>query len=89
MTCKEATQLVSESLDKELPLYKRLALQAHFRICVFCERYGRQLLFLRETFQEYSRKVGDEESPSHSLSPESRERLKRKLREQSQDPDEP
>jgi|GEM_PF-289833 len=85
MTCKEATRLVSESLDRELPLHQRLAVKAHFRICVFCKRYWQQLLFIRDAIRGYSKKAEDTEFPPRtSLSPEAREQIKRKVLEQSQ-----
>ncbi|MBI3951167.1 MAG: zf-HC2 domain-containing protein [Acidobacteria bacterium] len=79
-TCKDTTRLTSDSLERKLPLRQRIEMRLHILICVWCERYMRQLLFLREAMHEASRLVEKEVSPSaSSLSPEARERLKRAL----------
>ncbi|HWP49472.1 MAG TPA: hypothetical protein VNM22_20105 [Candidatus Limnocylindrales bacterium] len=82
MTCKEVTRLISESLDKKLPFYQRLSLHAHFRLCIFCKRYARQLLFIRETLRSLSQRIEDPVFPLPSLSEEARETMKRRIREQ-------
>lgn len=85
LSCKEVTRLVSESLDRELPLYQRLAIKAHYRICEFCARYYQQMLFIREAFRHYSAKIEDPDpSSTSSLSLEARERIKRRILEQDQ-----
>lgn len=93
LSCKEITRLVSESLDQELPLQQRLAVQAHFRICELCLRYQKQLLFIRDTIRRYSTKIEEAESfpgslrqaqDTASLSQKARERIKRQMREQTQ-----
>jgi hypothetical protein len=49
LSCKDVTKLVSESMDRSLPLGKRAGVRLHLLVCRFCERYRRQLLLLRET----------------------------------------
>ncbi len=90
MTCKEVTRLISESLDKNLSLPQRLVIHIHFRFCVFCKRYGQQLLFLRNIFRGLSKKIENSESlPDDlpSLSPEVRDQMKRRLRGETQNED--
>jgi hypothetical protein len=75
--CKDITRLLSASLDRKLPLRQRLGIRLHFLICVWCERYGEHLGWLRRWSHE---------APEHAhekLSDDARERLKRALREQS------
>lgn len=48
LSCKQATQLASEALDRPLSLRERLGLRAHLMICAGCARFERQLGFLRE-----------------------------------------
>ena len=47
LTCKEATRLVSQGLDRRLGLGERLALHVHLLICDGCTNFSRQLVFLR------------------------------------------
>ena len=46
-TCREAAELVSLGLDRELGLGERLALGLHLRICAGCTRFNRQMGLLR------------------------------------------
>ncbi len=46
LSCKEATRLVSEGLDRELPLWQRLGLRLHVLMCRACSRYTRQVTML-------------------------------------------
>jgi len=57
LSCKEATRLVSESLDRELPVRQRLSLRFHLMMCYLCRRYRKQLHFLRSLMRLY----GEEE----------------------------
>jgi hypothetical protein len=76
--CKEVTRMVSESLDRRLPLRQRIGLRFHLFMCKLCSRYRRQLLILREAMRHRERGVEDTE-PSLTLHPKARERIKRSL----------
>ena len=76
LSCKEAAWLISESMDRDLPLMQRLGIRAHLLMCKHCTRYRRQLLFIRDAIQHYLDQIENEESlPPVSLSPEALERL--------------
>lgn len=47
LSCKEATRLVSEGLDRRLSFGQRVALRLHLAICDGCTNFNRQLRFLR------------------------------------------
>ena len=81
LSCREAVRLISEGMDRPLPIWKRIGLRAHVLICTWCERYRRQLLFIRSALRQQPDKLMGQE-PSAGLSPEARERLKRALRSQ-------
>jgi Putative zinc-finger len=49
LTCKEATRLVSQGLDRRLGLAERLALRLHLLICDGCANFSKQAAFLRRT----------------------------------------
>jgi Mn-dependent DtxR family transcriptional regulator len=80
-SCEEVTQLVSESMDRKLPMGKRIAVRIHFLMCKFCRRFNHQLLFIRKAGQQYKDKATEErEQYEHSLSPEAAERIKQSLK---------
>ena len=73
--CKEVTRMVSESLDRKLPLHQRMGIRIHLLMCKFCSRYRKQLLILREAMRLYAR-YGEDAEPYLILPPEARERIK-------------
>jgi len=80
LSCKDVTRLISDSMDRSLPLGKRIGVRLHLMICRFCARYERQLLLIRETL----RRIADPPEPPaalspDALSPEVRERILRAL----------
>ena len=52
INCKEAARLVSEGLDKELPVEERLRLRAHLAICRGCKNLSDRLAFLRKAVRK-------------------------------------
>ncbi len=80
--CTEVTELVSASLDRELPLQQRLRLRLHFLMCVLCRRYHKQIRFIHEALHRHPERLSEQgASPTASLSPKSRARVKRALLE--------
>jgi len=47
LTCKEATRLVSEGLDRRLGVAERVRLRLHLLVCDGCAAFSRQAAFLR------------------------------------------
>ena len=76
--CKKVTQLLSESLDRNLPLYQRMGMRIHLMMCKFCSRYKEQLLFLRKTARLYSESSEDSDL-SIQLSSEVGKRIKESM----------
>ncbi len=77
-SCKEVTQMVSESMDRDLPRYQRIGIWIHLMMCKFCSRYRQQLMSLRKVLR--SQALHDENNEPHAkLSPEARERIKKSL----------
>lgn len=74
ITCEEATRLISESLDRKLPLGRPIGLRIHLLMCKLCPRFLRQMLFLKEALDHYKKEMG--EDTSFSLSVNARERIK-------------
>ena len=48
LDCKHAARLLSQSMDRELPLGQRVRLRLHLLICDACTNFGRQLKLLRK-----------------------------------------
>lgn len=77
LTCRDASRLQSEALDKKLSFVQRLGLALHLAICKWCRRYGRQVRFLREAAHEHPENLS--EAVPQKLSAEARERIKQRL----------
>jgi hypothetical protein len=48
LSCKEASRLVSQGLDRRLGFAERLALRLHLLICDGCTNFSKQVAFLRK-----------------------------------------
>jgi len=64
-------------MDKQLPLTMRVKLRIHYLMCSFCERYMKQLKYIRQVSREFPDKIG--EISDAKLSTEAKERLKEAL----------
>ena len=53
INCREATRLISQSLDVNLPWHRRLVLKLHLLYCLWCRRYAAQLRFLRQAARRF------------------------------------
>lgn len=53
LTCKEASRLQSQALDRNLRLGERLTLRVHMGLCDACTKVGRQMDFLRRALRAY------------------------------------
>jgi hypothetical protein len=47
LTCKQATALVSQGLDRKLSRWERCKLKIHLLICDACSNFVRQSEFIR------------------------------------------
>lgn len=61
MKCTQATQLLSEKLDRPLSTKEKLALGLHTSICTPCRQFGKHMLTLREITQKYVKEKGSQE----------------------------
>jgi hypothetical protein len=81
LSCKDVTQLLSEAMDRSLPLGKRIGVRLHLLICKFCARYERQLLLIRETVRRLAAMEDKPKgSPGELLSEEAKERIRKFIR---------
>jgi hypothetical protein len=77
--CHDVTRLLSESMEHPLPLRTRFLLRLHFAICIWCQRYGEHLKWLRRYGSGFPTR-GCEHGPE-SLSSETRERIRKAVQE--------
>ena len=54
LTCKQASQLISQSLDRKLSWHERFVLRLHLLICKYCLRFSQQLQTLRVALKRMS-----------------------------------
>ena len=73
LTCKEVTELASKQQDTPLPFKQRIQLKIHLMMCKFCNRYLKQLDFLKTAIQRI------DNHPPHTLPTESRSRIRSAL----------
>ena len=76
-TCPEVIRILSLGMDKELPLTTRIKLRIHYLMCSFCERYAKQLNYMRQVSREFPEKIG--EVSDVTLPAEAKQRLKEAL----------
>jgi hypothetical protein len=71
-------RILSLGMDNKLSLLTRMKLRIHFLMCSFCERYVKQLKYMRDVAHEFPEKIGD---VSDAMLPsEVKQRLKDSLR---------
>ncbi len=47
LSCKDASQIISQSLDRQLTIRERFALNLHLFICTYCKRFSQQVQSMR------------------------------------------
>ena len=57
ITCKQAHQLVSEGMDKQLSLGERSRLSVHLSMCKACTQFQHQMRFLRKAMHRFSNDI--------------------------------
>lgn len=53
LTCKEASRLISDGMDRRLSVPERIKLRLHVRICDACTRFTSQVAFLRRALKAF------------------------------------
>jgi len=62
LTCKQASQLISQSLDHPLSWVQRLQLRLHLLICTPCTRFRQQLDLLRRALQNIRNSIENDDA---------------------------
>jgi len=76
--CRDASRMVSESMDVRPPFSRRMAMWVHLIMCRYCYRFRCQILFLRKmSCIDAEDAVDAMDGQDAVLSPEARDRLKK------------
>jgi hypothetical protein len=82
LSCKAATRLQSKAFDHQLTIRQRLGLHIHLALCKWCRRYSKQIKFIHRAAPNHADQIV--ESAPQQLSKEARERIRQKLRDESE-----
>ncbi len=77
INCRQATRLISQSMDTKLPWHRRLAMRVHLLYCIWCRRYARQLKFLRSAAKQLPPESAC--SPAQKLSEAAKQQMRARL----------
>jgi len=78
-SCKDVSQLISESMDRTLPFYQRVLMRLHLLMCKYCARCKEHFEAIR-TASCHEELNGNELDASRKLSRDGKERLKKFLK---------
>ena len=79
LNCKQASELMSQSMDSKLPFSQKMALKFHLIICHGCSNFLKQIYFLRKAARQL---VANGHYDSIYLSDESKKRIQEALKSQ-------
>lgn len=80
LRCREISKLVSESMERDLPLRRRLEVRMHLMMCRLCGGFARQVRLLRRAARQNPQRLGPQQGdPEARLSHEARQRIKTAL----------
>ena len=83
--CRKVSQMVSESLDRKLPLHQQVMIKTHLMMCRYCFRFKKQLDLIRLICRKDTMPPDDRDSPV-TLTNEACERIKSKIKKETAGP---
>lgn len=72
LRCKDTSQIISQSLDRQLTMRERFALKFHLLICKHCRRFSQQLQTIGLALKLIARANEDDKI---KMPPETKERI--------------
>lgn len=82
LNCREISRLVSEEVDRDLPLMRRMSIRLHLMMCKFCRRYFAQIRFMRGVLKLAGDEMKDgAETTSIKLPDSAKERIRQSMGE--------
>ncbi|MEE4363079.1 MAG: hypothetical protein V2J08_04050 [Desulfotignum sp.] len=73
--CKDVSQLISRSMDENMPLRIRMGIRFHLMMCSLCRNYKKQLWIIRKAVEKLDRMESFHDNPMR-LPDQVREKLK-------------
>lgn len=77
LTCHQASQLLSQSLDRKLTRRELIRLGLHLMLCSMCRRFGQQVAGIRALLRRYRQQIEQDETVT--LPAEAKQRIARVL----------
>lgn len=77
LSCKQASQLLSQSLDRNLSRRELIGLRLHLMLCSMCRRFGRQVMGIRSMLRRFRQQIEQDETVK--LPTEAKQRIARVL----------
>lgn len=56
LNCKQASELLSQALDRDMTLREKISLRLHLLICHGCSNFSKQMQVMREACRSYLEK---------------------------------
>ncbi len=56
LNCKQASELLSQALDRKISLREKVLLKLHLLICHGCSNFSKQVTVMREACRSYLEK---------------------------------
>ncbi|HCZ9271442.1 MULTISPECIES: zf-HC2 domain-containing protein [unclassified Vibrio] len=63
MNCKQATRLLSESLDRPLSMKEKATLAMHTSMCSGCRNFGKQMGTIRQMSKQFAHEEHNDSTP--------------------------
>ena len=84
LNCKQVSQLVSESIDKKLPLMTRMNLWMHLSMCGLCKGFRKTILRVHSEAKAYAADIENDKADSDvQLTADARNRIQQRLDRES------
>jgi hypothetical protein len=84
LTCKDASHLISENLERPLSLRERWGLKLHLWLCANCRRFERQMALMRQALRMLGERAevdAARDGDNADFPPAARERIRKALAE--------
>ena len=62
LSCRDVTNLISQSFDRDLPFLIRIELRIHLLMCRFCREYFKQLRIIRNIIKNFNDRIESNEN---------------------------
>ena len=75
LSCREASRLVSKSMDHRLPISQTVEMKMHLFMCKFCSRFRNQVMSIRQAIRDNAELAIDDKNHG-ILCQEAKDRIK-------------